>query len=56
MITGTIPLVPSLGETVKVNPLQTTEVIAVTTGVGYTVTVRVKLLVFPQPTEPGVTV
>ena len=52
---GTIPLVPFVGVTVKLVPLQITLVIAVTTAVGFTVTVTVNVVPLQLP-ETGVTI
>ena len=52
---GTTPLVLLTGVTVKAEPEQTNEVIAVIDGVGFTVTVTVNALPVQVP-EVGVTV
>ena len=56
LLIGTMPFVTLLGVTTYATPLQVTVVIAVTSGVGFNVTVKVKL----APTQPaavlGVTV
>jgi hypothetical protein len=41
---GTIPFVPSVGVTTNATPLHVTVVIAVTSGVGFNVTVTVKFV------------
>ncbi len=51
---GTMPLVPFTGEEVKAVALQTVEVILVTDGVGFTVTVSVNIVPLQEP-EIGVT-
>ncbi len=53
--TGTMPFVPFTGVEVKAVPLQTVEVIFVTDGVGFTVTVTVKMAP-TQLLDVGVTV
>ena len=54
--TGTMPLVPLVGVTLKITPLHVTVVIAVITAVGFNVTVTVKLAFTPQLSVVGVTV
>ena len=56
MACGTIPLTKLAGDTSNVNPLQTTVVIAVISGVGFTNTVTVNGLLASQYSETGVTV
>jgi hypothetical protein len=51
---GTIPFVPSVGVTTNGNPLQVTVVIAVTSGVGFSVTITVNAAPVQLP-DNGVT-
>ena len=51
---GTIPFVPSVGVTTNGNPLQVTVVIALTSGVGFNVTITVNAAPVQLP-DNGVT-
>ena len=53
---GIIPLVPSVGVNVKVNPAQIVVVIGLIAATGFTVTVSVKLAPLLQAVVLGVTV
>ena len=53
---GTIPLVPSVGETLNAVPVQEAAAIAVIAGFGFTVTVTVKVEPEQLPGAVGVTV